>query len=88
MSDTQKMEVRIIGDNGKFLDMNLAIKDFSGGGDNFALMSYPGQEVIDSIKAELCNPDCDCAKHEFYRIRDIYKDGNPVLEIFVERVKS
>jgi hypothetical protein len=88
MSDTQIVDVRIIGDNGQFLDMNLPIKDFSTGSGQFALMSYPGQEVIDTIKKKLCSPGCDCAKHEYYRIRDIYGDGNCVLEVFVEQVKQ
>jgi len=88
MTDTQKMDVRIIGDNGKFLDMELDIKDFSCREGMFTLSSYPGLDVISSIKTELCSQDCECKKHEYYRIRDIYSDGNYVLEIYVERIKS
>lgn len=88
MTDIQKMDVRIIGDNGKFLDMELDIKDFCCREGVFTLASYPGQEIIQEIKTQLCSQDCECKKHQYYRIRDIYRDGNCVLEIFVERVKS
>lgn len=88
MTDTQKMDVRIIGDNGKFLDMELDIKDFSCREGVFTLTSHPGLEVINSIKSELCGQDCECKKHEYYQIRDIYNDGDFVLEIYVERIKS
>jgi len=84
----QIIEARIIGDTGHYLDMKLNFHKIEEGRNNqFWLRCHPGLDVVKFIKENLCSPDCDCLKHEFYRIRDIYSDGNPVLEIHVQRIK-
>lgn len=87
MSENQKMNIRVIGDTGNFIDLDIEVEPFEPShNDTFFLRSYPGADIIKRIKTEICgNPECDCKKHHCYRIRDIYSDGNVLLEILVEK---
>jgi len=86
------MNIRIIGDpkNGiepRFLDLELDIEALDGTPQKkFWLVSYPDKETVQKIREKVCGDlVCECNNHEFYRMRDIYNDGNIRLEVRVER---
>ncbi len=88
--EKQILEVRIIGDTGKFIDKEFEFEPIEyNNRTELTLVTYPTPEEIEHIHAEVCGvPDCTCEKHQYYRMRDIYKDGNVRLEIFMERVRN